>query len=101
MKNQEKQSLLSQLIAFIFKIVREQIPTKKEFKEHLTKGIFKALFLILCILFSLLLAGIIKYFYLLGFFLKILSNIFLFGAAADSIHNRRQDTYFGENERYY
>jgi uncharacterized membrane protein YiaA len=101
MKNQEKQSLLSQLINFALKIVREQTPTKVEFRTELTKAIFKILLLIFGVLFCLMLAVIILGFYLLSFFLKILGKIFLFGAAADFAHNRRQDKYYEENERYF
>ncbi|WP_394991370.1 hypothetical protein [Emticicia sp.] len=101
MKNQEKQSLISQLMNFMFKIVKEQTPTKEEFKTQLTKAIFKILFLILGVLFCLMLAGITLGFYLLGFFLKILGRIFLLGAGTDFVHNRKQNRHYEENGRYF
>ncbi|WP_394990705.1 hypothetical protein [Emticicia sp.] len=101
MKNQEKQPILSQLINLVLKIVREQTPTKEEFKTQKPKAIFKILLLIFGVLFCLMLAGIILWFYLLRVFLKILGSIFLLGAGADFVHNRRQDRHYEENGRYF
>lgn len=99
MENQEKQSLISQLMSFILKLFQEQTPKNKEFKTQPTKTILRVLLLILGVIFCLLLVGIILGLYIFSFFLKNLGNIFLFGAAADFIHNRNQDNYYEENIR--
>lgn len=99
MENQEKYSLISQLMSFILKLIKEQTPKSEELKTQPTKAILRVILLILGVLFCLLLVGIILGLYIFSFFLKILGNIFLFGAAADFIHNRNQDNYYEENNR--
>ncbi len=101
MENQQKQSMLNQLFSFVLEIIREQTPTKYEFKTQPTKAVFKILFLVFGILFCLTLAGIILGFYLLGFLLKVLGSIFLLGSGADFVHNRKQDRHFEENGGYF
>ena len=89
MKNHEKQSLISQLMSFIFKLIEEQTPSREEFKTQPTKAILRVLLVILGVLFCFILAGIVIGFYLLSFFLKILGIIFIFGTPADFVQNRR------------
>lgn len=97
MENQEKQSLISQLMNFTFKLIKEQTPSSEEFKTQPTKAILRVLLLIFGVIFYLLLVGIILGLYIFSFFLRILGNIFLFGAAADFLHNRNQENYYEEN----
>jgi hypothetical protein len=101
MKNQEKHSLLSQLINFVLKLLKEQTPTIEEFRIQLKKAIFRLLVLILSILLCLMAAGIILGIYILGFFLNVLGKVFLFGAVADYTHDRNQDKHYEEHGRYY
>jgi Flp pilus assembly protein TadB len=93
--------MIKQLMNFVFKLIKEQTPTKEEFKTQTGKTIFKVLLLILGVLLCLILIGIVLGFYLLSCFLKVLGYIFLFGAAADFAHNRRQDKHYEENGRYF
>lgn len=94
MRKQTRKSLLSKLLGFILKLIKEQTPSKEEFKTYPTKVIARILLMFFCIVFCLFLTVIILGLYLFSLILKILGSIFLFGVAADFVDNRKYYKHF-------
>jgi uncharacterized membrane protein HdeD (DUF308 family) len=101
MENQNKQSNLDKFMDFIINFFIGCIPTRNELKTQKLKALIKVLLLTFGILIGLSVIVALITIYLLGIFLMVFGKILSIGAVADRKHEKIQDRYFEDNEKYY